>query len=64
MSFLTRLFRGKKKAIEPMHGIATGQTQAEQDVTRHRMEAEMAAERQHRSERESQHSGKRPLANP
>jgi hypothetical protein len=50
MSFLKRLFGREKRTIEPMRGVATGQTEAEQDVTRKRMEAEMTSQRDRRAE--------------
>jgi hypothetical protein len=51
MAFLKRLFRREPKpTIEPMRGAATGQTEAEQDVTRKRMEAEMSSQRDRRAE--------------
>jgi hypothetical protein len=51
MAFLKRLFRRQpKQTIEPMRGGATGQTEAEQDVTRKRMEDEMSSQRDRRAE--------------
>jgi hypothetical protein len=51
MAFLKRLFRRQpKRTIEPMRGAATGQTESEQDVTRKRMEEEMASQRDRRAE--------------
>jgi hypothetical protein len=50
MAFLKRLFRRQKKAIEPMHGMGQVQSEAEQDLTRERMEADMAAQRERRTE--------------
>jgi len=47
--FFKRLFgRKEKPAPEAMHGLPTAQTQAEQQATRQRMEAEMAADRERR----------------
>ncbi len=65
MAFLRRLFRRKRALIEPMHGSASIQTEAEQDVTRERMESEMASERERRAKRTSPESNsKPPAANP
>jgi hypothetical protein len=50
MAFLKRLFRRQKNVIEPMHGMGHSQTEAEQDSTRQRMEAEMASQRERRTE--------------
>ena len=54
MSFLTHWFHRKaKQPIEPMHGWAPIQTEAEQDSTRKHMESEMAAKREERAEQKS-----------
>jgi hypothetical protein len=46
MSLLGQLFGRKNKTpIEPMHGGPMLQTQAEKDVTRERMESEMAQQK-------------------
>jgi hypothetical protein len=50
MAFLKRLLHREKRTIEPMRGAATGQTEAEQDVTRKRMEEEMTSQRERRAE--------------
>jgi hypothetical protein len=50
MAFLKRLFHREKRTIEPMRGAATRQTEAEQDATRKRMEAEMTSQRDRRAE--------------
>jgi hypothetical protein len=50
MAFLKRLFRRQKKVIEPMHGMGHSQSEAEQDITRERMEADMAAQRERRTQ--------------
>jgi DNA repair exonuclease SbcCD ATPase subunit len=50
MTFLKRLFQRQKKITEPMHGIGHVQTEAEQDITRQRMEADMASQRERRDE--------------
>jgi hypothetical protein len=51
MSFLKYLFGKRNKApIEPMHGGPIIQTQEEMDVTRHRMESEMANQKAARDE--------------
>ncbi len=59
MKFLDRLFGKKRAANEAitgdqarsrkLMGAETGQTQAEQDATRGRMEAELDAQRQQRT---------------
>ncbi len=47
--FLKRLFsRREKPAAEQSRGFSTKQTQAEQDVTRERMETEVTADRARR----------------
>jgi hypothetical protein len=52
MSFFKHLLGKKEKAsVEPIHGGPILQTQAEQDVTRHRMESEMAEQRAAREQR-------------
>lgn len=49
MMFLRRLFSRKEKpAAEQARGFSSQQTQAEQDATRERMEAEVAADRERR----------------
>lgn len=54
MMFFRRLFgRKEKPASEPVHGLPSLQTQAEQDATRERMEAEMDADRERRRARET-----------
>lgn len=56
MSFLKGLFGKKKKeTIEPMRGGAVIQSQAEQDVTRERMESEMAGQRTKRDDASKEH---------
>jgi hypothetical protein len=50
MSFFKNIFGIKeKRVIEPMHGQPLGQTSAEQDATRKRMETEMAEQRERRT---------------
>ncbi len=49
MMFFKRLFSRKEKpADEHPRGLATQQTQAEQDATRKHMESDLAADREHR----------------
>ena len=51
MSFIGRLFGQKKQAVEPMHGSAPLQTEAEQDAVRARLEQEMASQKARRAEK-------------
>ena len=54
MTFFKRLFGGKQKpAPEPMHGSPALQTEAEQQATRERMLAEMAADRERAAAKET-----------
>jgi hypothetical protein len=66
MEFLKRLFRRKEKApIEPMHGTGRIQTEAEQDATRKRMEAEMDSQRERRAQGNPREpNDERPADNP
>jgi len=51
MSLFKNLFGKKDQApVEPMHGRPATQSQAEQDVTRQRMESEMAGQKERRKE--------------
>ena len=50
MSFFKNIFGMKEtRVVEPLHGQPLGQTPAEQDATRKRMEAEMAEQREQRT---------------
>ncbi len=51
MSFMKRLFTPKKPAVEPMHGSAPLQSEAEQDAVRARLEQEITSQRARRSEK-------------
>lgn len=51
MSFINRLFGQKKQAVEPMHGSAPLQTEAEQDAVRERLEQEITSQRARRAEK-------------
>jgi hypothetical protein len=49
VNFFKKIFgKSTKQEIEPMHGSPVAQTQEEQDVTRQRMETEMAGQRAQR----------------
>ena len=51
MNFFKKIFgKSTKQEIEPMHGSPVAQTQEEQDVTRQRMETEMAGQRAQRED--------------
>jgi hypothetical protein len=61
MMFLRRLFsRREKPAAEQPRGSFAQQTQAEQDATRKRMEAEVAADRERRGATDVRPGGERP----
>jgi hypothetical protein len=61
MMFFKRLFGRKEKAAsEPVHGLPSLQTQAEQDATRERMEAEMDADRERRNARDASNDAEQP----
>lgn len=61
MMFFKRLFsRREKPAAEHPRGVATGQTQAEQDATRKAMEAEMVEDRGRRGATDSRPDGEQP----
>jgi len=51
MSFINRFFGQKKQAVEPMHGSAPLQTEAEQDAVRARLEQEITSQRARRAEK-------------
>ena len=61
MMFLRRLFtRREKPAAEQARGFSTQQTQAEQDTTRERMEAELTADRERRGATDVRPGSKEP----
>jgi hypothetical protein len=53
MSFITRMFGQKKPTIEPMHGSAPLQSEAEQEAVRDRLEHEIASQKARRAEKAS-----------
>jgi hypothetical protein len=61
MMFWRRLFSRKEKpAAEQPRGSFAQQTQAEQDATRKRMEAELAADRERRGATDVRPGGEQP----
>ena len=61
MTFFKRLFgRKEKPAPEPMHGSPALQTEAEQQATRERMLAEMAADRERAAAKEARAGSESP----
>lgn len=61
MMLFRRLFRRiKEPAAEEARGYSTQQTQAEEDATRERMEAEVAADRERRGATDVRPGGEQP----
>ena len=63
MVFFKRLFRRREKpSVEHPHGVAPRETQAKQDAVREDMEAELAEDRERRSEINLCPDGEQPPA--